>query len=83
MLGIDAVAACCRFGLARAGPGLLDSELEPDSSGKSHLVNTTCKSEFLEYLDNINVFKKSYIFCDFLFEKYIGFSNIKRLMAYI
>ena len=28
----------------RAGLGLLDSELEPDSSGKSYLVNTVPQS---------------------------------------
>ena len=43
-LGLDAVAACWRFGLAIAGPELLESELEPDSSGKSQLVNTYLNS---------------------------------------
>ena len=44
MLRSTTKEACWRFGLAQAGKILLDSELEPDSSDKSHLVTTVPQS---------------------------------------
>ena len=44
-MGLSAQAAFCRFGLAPAGQEvLLESELEPDLSGKIHLVHTVPQS---------------------------------------
>ena len=44
MLKSSTKEACWRFGLVPVGKILLDSELEPDSSGKPRLVTTVPQS---------------------------------------